>query len=284
MPGISPWQWILVGILVLAGFFLAVLAWRLAAHPALTGEKQAESSVLSGVGGGLIAGFAVGLSVMFLQQAIGKSEEVAAWRADVAIASVIPGFDSHAHSIKGLNFSGKVLRDADFKHQDLSGFEFRDADLRGADFTGANLRNANLIGARVTAAELRGANLEGALLQDADFSWSDTTVIASLSGAEANERTCWPPGFLNDRLMQGVAAQQWRNMADNSVHPPSKGREGPCSPLEVGNPTDVGKSASGISPVPVHHGSGGPAVVKEAGSEARNCPPGRARRSGYGVR
>ncbi|MEU8514551.1 pentapeptide repeat-containing protein [Kitasatospora sp. NPDC048722] len=249
MPGISPWQWILVGILVLVGVFLAALAWRLAAHPTLTGDSQAESSVLSGVGGGLIAGFAVGLSVMFLQQAIGKSEEAAAWRADVAIASTIPGFDSHAHSIKGLNFSGKSLRDADFSHQDLTDFEFRDADLRGADFTGADLRNADLIGARVTAAELRGAKFEGALLQDADFSWSDTTVIGTLAGAQANERTCWPPGFLNDPLMRGVDAEQWRNVADNTVHPPSKGKEGPCSPLEVGSQESTGDSTNGFVPL-----------------------------------
>ncbi|MEU4352089.1 pentapeptide repeat-containing protein [Streptomyces sp. NPDC023838] len=187
MPVAGPWQWTLVGILIVLGIMFAALAWRMAVKER---EKEPRIEVLAAVGGGLITGLAVGLAVLFLQKSFEDSQKYATWRASVEVTESIPGFDPGGRDIKGINFSGKKLYDADFTDADLQGSKFRDADLQGAVFDNANLQDADLIGANLKEASFNGANLEGALLQDADFSYAIVSV--KIDNAQVNARTCWP--------------------------------------------------------------------------------------------
>ncbi|WP_405806256.1 pentapeptide repeat-containing protein [Streptomyces sp. NBC_00210] len=187
MPVAGPWQWTLVGVLVVLGIMFALLAWKMAVKER---EQEPRIEVLSAVGGGLITGLAVGLAVLFLQKSFEESQKYATWRASVEVAESIPGFDPAGRDIKGINFSGKKLHAADFTGADLQGSKLRDADLEGAVFDNADLRGANLIGANLKETSFNGANLEGALLQDADFSYA--TVSVKVQHAEVNARTCWP--------------------------------------------------------------------------------------------
>jgi uncharacterized protein YjbI with pentapeptide repeats len=61
-------------------------------------------------------------------------------------------------ALRGAQFLGADLRDADLRRADLGG-----ALLLGADLRRADLRGADLIGADLRAADLRGADLTGAL-------------------------------------------------------------------------------------------------------------------------
>ncbi|MFJ9788240.1 pentapeptide repeat-containing protein [Streptomyces globosus] len=190
-------QMVLVAVLLLVGGVLAGRAWAMAVKEP---ESEPRIEVLAGVGAGLITGIAVGLSAIFLEQAITAGQEYATWRASVEGAASIPGFTVAGHDIQGINFSGKSLRNADFAGVPLQGFRFRDTDLTGADFRGADLRGANLIGANLQDADLTGAKLNGALLHSANFAHASLPGRASFEGALLNARTCWPKSLERDDL------------------------------------------------------------------------------------
>ncbi|WP_208643206.1 pentapeptide repeat-containing protein [Streptomyces diastatochromogenes] len=213
----------LVGVMIAMGISFSLLAWRLAlgAH-----QLSAESSVLAGMGGGLITGFAVSLSMLFLQEALKSSQEEAAWRANVTIASSIHGFNPEGHSIEGLNFNGKDLSDANFRGRDLTGYQFRDASLRGADFNNAILKDANFTGADLSTATFSKADLTDAYLLTADLGLADMREVSSLRGAQVNALTCWPPKRLQSSHMGDVRPIKKIDAKGRTVI--SRGRQGPC--------------------------------------------------------
>ncbi|WP_329201416.1 MULTISPECIES: pentapeptide repeat-containing protein [unclassified Streptomyces] len=193
--------WALLGLLIFLGVLGAVgacFAWRMASKET---EREPKIEVLVGIGGALITGIAVGVSVLYLQQALEESQKYAAWRANVEIAASIPGFSPAGRDIKAINFSGKALHNADLKGADLRNAQLRDTDLTGADLTGAKLQGANLIGANLYETNLTGAHLDDALLQSANLTHA---VIDSegttFHGATVDARTCWPENVVQEKV------------------------------------------------------------------------------------
>ncbi|MFD6111825.1 pentapeptide repeat-containing protein [Streptomyces yangpuensis] len=186
---------ILLGVLGTAG---AVFAWRMAIKEP---EREPKIEVLAGIGGGLITGIAVGVSALFLEEALSESQKYATWRASVEIAESIPGFSPGDRDIAGINFSGKSLHNADLSGVDLRGAQLRDTDLTGADLSGALLQGANLIGANFYEADLSGAKFEGAELQSANLTHAQVNVEATtFHGAVVDSHTCWPKGIQQEKV------------------------------------------------------------------------------------
>ncbi|MFI2371234.1 pentapeptide repeat-containing protein [Streptomyces sp. NPDC018833] len=196
----------LIATLAVAGSILALSAWRMARNEEKT-TREPKIEVLAGIGGGLVTGIAVGLSALFLEQSIENAQLYATWKSNVEVADSIPGFDPDGRDIEGINFSGKELRDADFKdNEKLKGAQFRDTDLTGADFRNANLTGANLIGANLQEADLTGATLDGAMLQSANLAGAIINHPGtSFNGAMVNAYTCWPED-VDVRKVEGVVA------------------------------------------------------------------------------
>ncbi|MFI7355396.1 pentapeptide repeat-containing protein [Streptomyces avidinii] len=195
VPETGPLAWVLIGVLLLLGALGgagAVFAWRMAVREP---ESEPRIEVLAGIGGGLVTGIAVGISALFLEQSIGESQKYAAWRANVEIAQVIPGFTPHGRDMEGMNFSGKGLPNADLHDAKLQGLKFREADLRGADLSGARLQKANLIGANLYEVTLVDAKLDEASLHSANLSHAVVNNVGtSFERAKVNVYTCWPKG------------------------------------------------------------------------------------------
>lgn len=92
--------------------------------------------------------------------------------------------------LKGGNFKGAYLGDAnltgaDFRGADLSLAYLGDANLTGVNFSGANLNGANLGDANLSGANLSGANLTGADLGSTNLSGANLSC-ANLSRADLN--------------------------------------------------------------------------------------------------
>jgi uncharacterized protein YjbI with pentapeptide repeats len=92
--------------------------------------------------------------------------------------------------LKGGNFKGAYLGDAnltgaDFRGADLSLAYLGDANLTGVNFSGANLSGANLGDANLSGANLSGANLTGADLGSTNLSGANLSC-ANLSRADLN--------------------------------------------------------------------------------------------------
>ncbi|GGT12636.1 pentapeptide repeat-containing protein [Streptomyces purpureus] len=193
--------WALLGVLILLGILGAAgaaFAWRLAVREA---AREPRIEVLAGIGGGLITGIAIGVSALFLEQSLQESQKYAAWRANVEIAEAIPGFTPGDRDIKGINFSGKALHNADLRGADLRHAQLRDTDLTGADLRGAQMQDANLIGANFYEADLRDADLDGAQLESANFTHAIVNgPKTSFHGTSINSLTCWPKEFLTEKL------------------------------------------------------------------------------------
>ncbi|MFF9062858.1 pentapeptide repeat-containing protein [Streptomyces sp. NPDC014882] len=222
MPTAGPWQWALIAALVVLGSLFAADAWRMAVHQR---DTESRIGVLSAIGGGLITGLAVGLAVLFLQASFEESQKYAAWRANVEAAESIPGFSPGKRDIHEINFSGKILRDADFTGVDLRGVKFRDAVLVGAVFDGANLQGAELIGADLEATSFRKADLREAKLQSADFTHAAINISAkSFADAEVNARTCWPKDLSPD-MLRTVEVKEFWNRDGRLITPQQEWRE-----------------------------------------------------------
>ncbi|MEH2318495.1 pentapeptide repeat-containing protein [Nostoc sp.] len=84
--------------------------------------------------------------------------------------------------LKGGNFRGAYLGDANLTGADFSGADLSRAYLGDANLTGVNFSGANLSSANLGDANLSGANLSGANLSDADLS-STNLIGANLSCA-----------------------------------------------------------------------------------------------------
>ncbi len=92
--------------------------------------------------------------------------------------------------LKGGNFTGAYLGDAnltgvDFRGANLSRAYLGDANLTGVNFTAANLSGANLGDANLSGANLSGANLTGADLSSTNLSGANLSC-ANLSRADLN--------------------------------------------------------------------------------------------------
>ena len=92
-------------------------------------------------------------------------------RADFSPLEKRPGErDAATDSRNGLvacNFSGAVLREADFTLAVLRHARFAGADLEGADLSGTDLSHADFTGANLVGANFAGADLDGARLKGA---------------------------------------------------------------------------------------------------------------------
>ncbi|MFJ1563712.1 pentapeptide repeat-containing protein [Streptomyces erythrochromogenes] len=192
---------VLLGVLILLGILGAIgaiFAWRMAVKEP---EREPKIEVLAGIGGGLITGIAVGVSALFLEQALDENQKYAAWRANVEIAASIPGFSPGDRDIAGINFSGKTLRNADLSGADLQGAQLRDTDLTGADLSGAKLQGANLVGANFYEADLTGAHLDKAALQSANLTRAVVdTEGTTFHGAKVDAHTCWPDDIQQEKV------------------------------------------------------------------------------------
>ncbi|WP_327711318.1 pentapeptide repeat-containing protein [Streptomyces sp. NBC_00464] len=188
----------------------------------------ARVEVLSGIGGGLITGFAVGLSVLFLERGFVAAQERAAWRANVEIAESIPGFTPGKRSLEGMHFAGKRLKDADFRNLDLHGVSFRDTELLGARFDGANLRGADFTNADLETAIFGKADLSKALLLGSNLGRADMAHVKSVHEAQVNTNTCWPPSrFQGFRNLKMQTTPMPRN-DDQGTPVKGWGTDGPC--------------------------------------------------------
>ncbi|MEH2461783.1 pentapeptide repeat-containing protein [Nostoc sp.] len=87
--------------------------------------------------------------------------------------------------LKGGNFRGAYLGDANLTGADFSGADLSRAYLGDANLTGVNFSGANLSSANLGDANLSGANLSGANLSGADLS-STNLIGANLSCADLN--------------------------------------------------------------------------------------------------
>lgn len=92
--------------------------------------------------------------------------------------------------LKGGNFRGAYLGDANLTGADFSGADLSQAYLGDANLTGVNFSSANLSGANLGDANLSGANLSGANLSGADLSSTNLSganlSCANLSRADLN--------------------------------------------------------------------------------------------------
>ncbi|MET7572926.1 pentapeptide repeat-containing protein [Streptomyces sp. NPDC005492] len=227
------WEhFVAVLVLIFVGIALAAYGW----HMAKNGPEgtTARVEVLSGIGGGLITGFAVGLSVWFLENGFVAAQERAVWRANVEIAESIPGFTPGGRPLDGMHFTGKKMKGADFSDLDLRDMSFRDAELLGADFDGADLRGADFTGANLETASFRKADLSGALLLSANLGRAEMRTIKTLLGAQVNKKTCWPPRFFEKHkdLEAQVRPMKWYDDQGKSVT--GKGTNGPCPDWTTG--------------------------------------------------
>jgi uncharacterized protein YjbI with pentapeptide repeats len=201
--------WVLIiAVLFVGGAALSAVAWHLAGSD--TEGSRARASLLGGLGVSVVTGLMVTLAALYLGRAVdtlsAAQAEEAAWRANVATAASIPGFDPHGHDVNGLNLSEKSLQGADLREVDLRGVKLNGTDLRGADLTGADLRGFELYGAQLQTAVLTGARLAKAHLQGARLDRAAVEGVRSLEGAEASSTTCWPSGFLELEVAQGIEA------------------------------------------------------------------------------
>ncbi|MFF3675823.1 pentapeptide repeat-containing protein [Streptomyces sp. NPDC002120] len=231
MGGVGPQQLAAVLALIVVGMALAIFGWRMARGPE---GRTARVEVLSGIGGGLITGFAVGLSVLFLERGFVAAQERAVWRANVEIAESIPGFTPGRRSLEGMHFTGKAMKGADFSGLDLRNKSFRDAELLGADFDDANLRGADFTGANLETASFRRADLSEALLLSANLGRAEMREVKAMYGAQVNQQTCWPPRLFQERtdLEAQLRVMGWYDDQGKIVR--GEGTKGPCRDRTTG--------------------------------------------------
>ena len=107
--------------------------------------------------------------------------------------------------LRGRNYAGARLRQADmslsvFNHVSFANSDLRDINGYGALFTGANLKSADLTNATLVGSFLQGANFRGAKLDGVNFSGAEMDHAvglkqAQLSRACGDESTTLPRGL-----------------------------------------------------------------------------------------
>jgi uncharacterized protein YjbI with pentapeptide repeats len=96
--------------------------------------------------------------------------------------------------LRGRNYAGARLRQADmslsvFNHVSFAGGDLRDVNGYGALFSSANLRNVNLTNATLVGSYLQGANFSGAKLDGVNFSGAEMDKAVGLRQAQLS-RAC----------------------------------------------------------------------------------------------
>ncbi|HEX4180312.1 MAG TPA: pentapeptide repeat-containing protein [Caulobacteraceae bacterium] len=91
--------------------------------------------------------------------------------------------------LRGRNYAGARLRQADmslsvFNHVSFAGGDLRDVNGYGALFSGANLKNVNLTNATLVGSYLQGANFRGAKLDGVNFSGAEMDKAVGLRQAQ----------------------------------------------------------------------------------------------------
>jgi uncharacterized protein YjbI with pentapeptide repeats len=107
--------------------------------------------------------------------------------------------------LKGKNFAGARLRQANFSlgifnRSSFAGADLRDLDAYGAlfssaNFSGANMTNANFVGTYLEGANLRGAILDGANFSGAEMGSARGLTQRQLDKACGDEATILPSGL-----------------------------------------------------------------------------------------
>lgn len=107
--------------------------------------------------------------------------------------------------LKGKNFAGARLRQANLSvsvmnHTNFSGADLRDADasagvFSSASFAGADLTNATFVGAYLQGANFRGARLSGVNFSGAEMDHAVGLTQAQLNGACGDASTQLPRGL-----------------------------------------------------------------------------------------
>ena len=91
--------------------------------------------------------------------------------------------------LRGRNYAGARLRQADmslsvFNHVNFAGGDLRDVNGYGALFSSANLKKADLTNATLVGAYLQGANFKGAKLDGVNFSGAEMDHAVGLKQAQ----------------------------------------------------------------------------------------------------
>jgi len=199
--------WIATVVFLMVGVACLVLGWRQANQA--TSTSAAKSGVLSSIASGLLTGGVLSLALALLQTYVAEATEEANWRANVAVAHELIGFDPHGHSLDGLSFNAKILTGASFEGMSLKGLKFANANLEGAHLERADLTDVALAGANLSTAELNGADLSGASLEGTEFDRAGVERVKSFLGAVATPATCWPSGFLELPVAKGLKSGRW---------------------------------------------------------------------------
>lgn len=107
--------------------------------------------------------------------------------------------------LKGKDFAGARLRQADlslsvFNYGNFSSTDLRDVNGYGALFTGVNFRNADMTDATFVGSYLQGANFHGAKLNGANFSGAEMDKAVGLKQSQldtacGDESTTLPHGL-----------------------------------------------------------------------------------------
>ena len=96
--------------------------------------------------------------------------------------------------LRGRNYAGSRLRQADmslsvFNHVSFAGGDLRDINGYGALFSSANFKDADLTNATLVGSFLQGANFRGARLDGVNFSGAEMDKAAGLKQAQLS-RAC----------------------------------------------------------------------------------------------
>ncbi len=116
------------------------------------------------------------------------------FQADLANLE-LKGRDFHGARLRQADASGAVLARSRFAHGDLRDFNGYGAVMTGADLRGADLTHATLVGAYLEGADLSGAKLEGANLSGAEMERARGLTAGQLSQACGDEATRLPNGL-----------------------------------------------------------------------------------------
>jgi uncharacterized protein YjbI with pentapeptide repeats len=217
--------WIALGAVLLVFAVCLALAWLQAGRG--TEASRARSQLLGGVASALLAAGLVALSLVLLMPRTDEEAlEEAFWRANVAVTHDLTGFDPHGHSLSDLSFANKILVGANFSGMSLEAMTFDYANLNGADLERTNLVDASLTGADLSTASLAGADLRRAFLEGTRFDQAAVEGVRSLEGAVATPATCWPAGFLDLTVAQGLEPGEWEDAQGNVEQ--GVGHESPC--------------------------------------------------------
>ena len=113
--------------------------------------------------------------------------------------------------LRGRNYAGARLRQADmslsvFNHADFAGADLRDVNGYGALFSSANLKHADLTNATLVGSYLQGANFKGAKLDGVNFSGAEMNKAVGLRQSQL-ARACGDPSTTLPRGLHLPACQ-----------------------------------------------------------------------------